>query len=44
MALDMYPAQRVIEWDEGYSLLDIIDPYFLFYIRWSGKLASLASP
>lgn len=41
MAEDMYPSQRVIEWDDSDSLLDIIDPYFLFYLRWSGKLDSL---
>jgi hypothetical protein len=41
MALDMYPSQRVVEWDEDDSLLDIVDPYFLFYLRWSGKLAAL---
>jgi hypothetical protein len=41
MAEDMYPSQRVVEWDDSDSLLDIIDPYFLFYLRWSGKLDSL---
>jgi hypothetical protein len=42
MALDMYPGQRVIEWDDNDSLLDIVDPYFLFYLRWSGRLAVAA--
>jgi hypothetical protein len=42
MAEDMYSEQRVIEWDDDDSLFDIIDPYFLFYLRWSSKLASLA--
>lgn len=42
MAEDMYPNQRVLEWDDVDSLLDIIDPYFLFYLRWSGKLDSLS--
>ena len=42
MALDMYPSQRVIEWDQDFSILDIIDPYFLFYLCWSNKLGSLA--
>ena len=33
MALDMYPNERVIEWDEDDSILDIVDPYFLFFLR-----------
>jgi hypothetical protein len=41
IALEMYPNQRVIEWDENDSLLDIADPYLLFYLRWSGKLGVL---
>ena len=41
MALDMYPAQRVLEYDE--EILDIVDPYLLFFLRWSGKLASLSN-
>jgi hypothetical protein len=40
MALDMYPGQRVLEWDDD-DILDVIDPYFLFFLRWSGKLANL---
>ena len=39
MALDMCPDQRVIEWDEDESILDIVDPYFLFYLRSSDQLA-----
>lgn len=42
MALDMYPEQRVVEWDDDDCLLDVVDPYFLFYVRWSGRLKSLA--
>ncbi len=42
MALDMYPSQRVIEWDDDFSILDVIDPYFLFYLRWSPRLEVLA--
>jgi hypothetical protein len=42
MADDMYPNQRVTEWSEEDYLLDIIDPYLLFYIRWSDKLRLLA--
>lgn len=33
MALDMYPNERVVEWDEDESILDIVDPYFLFFLR-----------
>lgn len=42
MADDPYPAQRVLEWDDADSLLEIIDPYLLFYLRWSGRLQALA--
>lgn len=42
MALEMYPDQRVLEWDED-DIMEIADPYFLFYARWSGKLKNLAS-
>jgi hypothetical protein len=41
MALEMYPDQRVLEWDED-DIMEIEDPYFLFYLRWSGKLQQLA--
>lgn len=41
IALEMYPNERVIEWEDD-NLLDIIDPYLLFFLRWSGKLANLA--
>jgi hypothetical protein len=43
-ALDMYPAQRIVEFDEetGTDTLSIVDPYWLFYLRSSTKLASLA--
>lgn len=42
MALEMYPDQRVLEWDED-DIVEIADPYFLFYLRWSGKLTALAA-
>ncbi|MEZ6039400.1 MAG: hypothetical protein R3C20_02765 [Planctomycetaceae bacterium] len=42
LAIDMYPDQRVVEWDPDETVLDIVDPYFLFYLRWSSKLKSLA--
>lgn len=43
MALELYPDQRIIEWDDSEYLIDVIDPYFLFYLRWSGKLESLGN-
>ncbi len=42
IALTQCPEQRIIEWDDDNKILDIVDPYFLFYIRWSNQLASLA--
>jgi hypothetical protein len=38
LAADQLPTQRVLEWDEGKQVLDIPDPYFLFYLRWSDRL------
>jgi hypothetical protein len=44
IAKEMYPNQRVVDWDgDPVNLLSIEDPYFLFYLRWSDKLASLQS-
>ncbi|RYH70112.1 MAG: hypothetical protein EON54_01725, partial [Alcaligenaceae bacterium] len=44
MAKDLYPAQRVVDWEgDPTSLLSIEDPYFLFYLRWSDKMRSLAT-
>jgi hypothetical protein len=31
-----FVGQHIIEWDEANDVLDIQDPYFLFYLRWSG--------
>lgn len=43
-AKEHYPNQRVIDWEgDPTSLLSIEDPYFLFYLRWSDKLKSLAN-
>ena len=43
MARDMFPNQRVIDWlGDPENLLSIEDPYFLFYLRWSDRLGSLA--
>lgn len=27
---------KIVEWDGEHDVFDIRDPYFLFYIRWSG--------
>jgi len=42
MAEDRSPSERILEWDEDSAILDIVDPYFLFFLRWSEKLKSLA--
>jgi hypothetical protein len=44
-ARSMYPNQRILEWDADAAsgTLSIIDPYFLFFIRSSDRLASLAN-
>lgn len=38
LATEKFPSERVIDWDEQKQVLDIPDPYFLFYLRWSGRL------
>lgn len=38
LALDNFPAERVIDWDDQKFILDIPDPYLLFYLRWSNRL------
>ena len=38
LAQDRFPAERVIDWDEQKQVLDIPNPYFLFYLRWSDRL------
>lgn len=43
MAASMYPNERVLEWDDNDSLFDIVDPYFLYYLRWSGRLNKLGN-
>jgi hypothetical protein len=44
-ALAMYPEQRIIEWDEDNvtEVLNIVDPYFMFYIRSSKKIKLLGN-
>jgi hypothetical protein len=38
LAQDKFPNERAIDWDEQKQVLDIPDPYLLFYLRWSGRL------
>lgn len=38
LALEKFPNERAIDWDEQKQILDIPDPYLLFYLRWSGRL------
>jgi hypothetical protein len=38
LALEKFPNERAIDWDEAKQVLDIPDPYLLFYFRWSGRL------
>ncbi len=38
IALDKFPRERTIDWDESKSVFDLPDPYLMFYLRWSGRL------
>ncbi len=38
LAKSQMPRERTIDWDEERQVLDIVDPYFLFYLRWSGEI------
>lgn len=38
LATDNFPRERAIDWDENKQVLDIPDPYLLFYLRWSARL------
>ena len=38
LALDKFPKERVVDWDEQKLVFDIPDPYLLFYLRSSGRL------
>ena len=38
LAQEKFPKERVIDWDEQKFVLDLPDPYLLFYLRWSGRL------
>lgn len=39
LALEKFPNERAIDWDDQKQILDIPDPYLLFYLRWSGRLS-----
>lgn len=39
LAADQLPNATVLDWDDGKQVLDLPDPYFLFYVRWSDRLA-----
>ena len=41
LALEKLPNERVIEWDEQKQVLDVPDPYLIFYLRWSDHLGDL---
>jgi hypothetical protein len=38
LAIEKFPNERAIDWDDSKPILDIPDPYLLFYLRWSGRL------
>lgn len=41
IAEERSPTERIVEWDSDSSILEIVDPYFLFYLRWSNRLRTL---
>ena len=38
IALEKFPKERTIDWDESKFVFDLPDPYLMFYLRWSGRL------
>jgi hypothetical protein len=38
LAKTKFPDDLVLDWDEQKQVLEIPDPYFLFYLRWSNRL------
>jgi hypothetical protein len=38
LAQEKFPKERAVDWDEQKQVLDIPDPYLLFYLRRSGRL------
>jgi hypothetical protein len=41
LAREKLPNERAIDWDETKQVLDLPDPYLLFYLRWSGRLKEI---
>lgn len=38
LAEEKFPAERAVDWDDSKQVFDVPDPYFMFYLRWSGRL------
>lgn len=38
IATENFPNEDVLDWDAENGVLDIPDPYLIFYLRWSGHL------
>ncbi|HEX4156035.1 MAG TPA: hypothetical protein VHY48_10515 [Acidobacteriaceae bacterium] len=38
LAEEKFPSERAVDWDESKQVFDVPDPYFMFYLRWSGRL------
>ena len=38
LALEKFPKDRAVDWDEQKQVFDVPDPYLLFYLRWSDRL------
>jgi hypothetical protein len=38
---EIAPSERIVEYED--DVLTVIDPYFLFYLRWSGQLDAIAT-
>jgi len=38
LALEKFPNERALDWDDQKQVLDLPDPYLLFYLRWSKRL------
>jgi hypothetical protein len=39
LAEEKFPSERAVDWDESKQVFDVPDPYFMFYLRWSGRLS-----
>ncbi|MBK8648537.1 MAG: hypothetical protein IPN16_18735 [Gemmatimonadetes bacterium] len=38
LAVERFANERALDWDDQKQILDLPDPYLLFYLRWSGRL------